>query len=106
MVRNMAIAGVPIDTIRKVLEIGSKTTLYKHYRGDIEHGKSEMLGKVAGRLFENAMHEDGRISNPAAMFIMKTQAGWREKSDVNLTSDDGTMTPPRIIKVVGVDAKQ
>jgi hypothetical protein len=104
MVRNMAIAGVPTDTIRKIMEIGSKTTLYKHYRADLEQGKAEMLGQVAGRLFENAMHDDGRISNPAAMFIMKTQAGWREKSDVNVTSDDGSMSP-RSITVVGVDAE-
>lgn len=104
LVRNLAIVGIPNEAILKVVGIASKATLYKHYRPELESGKATMLAEVAGRLYQNAMSDDGRISNPAAMFIMKTQGGWREKSDVNHTSNDGSMSP-RSITVVGVDAE-
>lgn len=101
-VLNMAIAGFSQDLIRQAMKIGSKSTLLKYYREELTTGSMEATAEVAGHLLDKVRNGD----TTAMIFWMKTRAGWREKSDVNLTSDDGTMTPPRTIKVVGVDAKQ
>lgn len=101
-VLNMAIAGFSQDLIRQALKIGSKSTLLKYYRDELTTGSMEATAEVAGHLLDKVRNGD----TTAMIFWMKTRAGWREKADVNLTSDDGSMTPPRSITVVGVDAKK
>ena len=97
-VLNMALAGFAQDAIIKVLGIGSKITLGKHYRKELDQGSTLATSQVAGRLFEKCLEGD----TASMIFWMKTRAGWREKSDFNLTSEDGSMTPPKVITVRGV----
>jgi len=52
-------------------------------------GKARAIGTVAKGLVKQAM--DGNTS--AAMFYLKTQAGWRETQHIDHTSSDGTMSP-------------
>ena len=54
-------------------------TLRKHYRDELSSGKDQANAKVAKALYEQAIG-----GNTVAMiFWLKTQAGWREKSDVD-----------------------
>jgi len=41
----------------------------------------------------------------AAIFFLKTQAGWRETQVVDNVSSDGSMTPTTITRIV-IDPKQ
>lgn len=75
-------------------------TLVKHeaVRKALDEGKAETIAKVAGSLVKKALGGD----TASAIFYLKTQAGWREKSDINLTSEDGTMSPPKEVIIRGV----
>ena len=62
-------------------------------------GKAKAIGSVSKGLLQKAMAGD----NTAAIFYLKTQAGWKETSVVDNTSSDGTMTPSKITRTV-IDA--
>ena len=84
--------GTPQITVARVIGIDVKT-LRKHYRDELDLAKAKANATVGGALFNKAKSGD----TAAAIFWMKTQAGWREKHDFNLTSDDGSMTPSAIL---------
>lgn len=50
-----------------------------------EIGKAETIAKVAGSLVRKALGGD----TASAIFYLKTQAGWKEKTAVELTGNDG-----------------
>jgi len=52
-------------------------------------GKAKAIDEVAKGLIRQA--KEGNTS--AAMFYLKTQAGWRETQHIDHTSSDGTMSP-------------
>lgn len=54
-----------------------------------KRGKAKAIGAVAQSLIQQARDGD----KVAAMFYLKTQAGWRETSQVDHTSSDRSMTP-------------
>jgi len=74
--------------IARVLDIDEKT-LRKYYRDELDLAKAKANATIGGALFNRAKSGD----TSAMIFWMKTQAGWREKTDINHTSEDGTMTP-------------
>ena len=77
-------------------------TLRKYYREELDQAKAKANATIGGALFNKAKNGD----TAAQIFWMKTQAGWREKQDIDLTSSDGSMTakPTTIIfNGVGVD---
>jgi IS30 family transposase len=59
-------------------------------------GKAKAIGKIAQSLIKQAMDGD----KVAAMFYLKTQAGWRETQGHDHTSSDGSMTPSVIERVI------
>ncbi len=63
-------------------------------------GRANAVGSIAKSLIQQA--RDGNLS--AQIFYLKTQGGWRETNNVDLTSSDGSMTPKTIIRKV-VDPK-
>jgi len=63
-----------------------------------KRGKARAIGAVAQSLIQQARDGD----KVAAMFYLKTQAGWRETAQVDHTSSDGSMTPTTII-IKGAD---
>ena len=76
----------------------SHVTLRKHYETELNVSAIKANATVGKYLFSlasgqaiasGATHGDCKA---AAMFWMKTRAGWREKQDVNLTSNDGPLT--------------
>ncbi len=68
--------GVPEAEIAGVVGIDAKT-LRKHYRGELDHGHTKANARVADNLYRKATGE-GREAVTAAIFWLKTRAGWRE----------------------------
>jgi len=61
-----------------------------------KRGKAKAIAVVAQGLLQQARNGD----KAAAMFYLKTQAGWRETNQIDHTSSDGTMTPTVIERVI------
>lgn len=80
--------GTPQAVVADILGIDAKT-LRKHYREELDQSTAKANATIGGALFNKARGGD----TAAMIFWMKTRAGWREKTDVNHTSDDGSMTP-------------
>ena len=74
----MAGYGVPEADIAGVIGVDPKT-LRKHYRSELDHGHVKANAKVAENLYRKATG-DGRESVIAAIFWLKTRAGWKETS--------------------------
>ncbi len=95
MVEAMAAFGVPQADIAKVLRL-SENTLRKHYPDELEMGSTKATTKVAANLFKMATGS-GREAVTAAIFWMKTRAGWKETSVHEHTGKDGTPLAPTIV---------
>ena len=72
----MAGYGVAEADIARVVGIDPKT-LRKHYRDELDNGHVKANAKVAENLFRKATGE-GREAVTAAIFWLKTRAGWKE----------------------------
>ena len=77
-VQAMAGYGIPHDDIATVIGI-SPHTLRKHYAKELDTGQIIATSKVAQNLFRIATGE-GREAVTAAVFWLKTRAGWSEYS--------------------------
>ena len=75
-VEAMAAYGIPEINIAAVLGVDPKT-LRKHYRDELDTGHVKANSKVAESLYRKAIG-DGAQSVTAAIFWMKTRAGWKE----------------------------
>jgi len=64
-----------------------------------KRGKAKAIGAVAQGLLQQARAGD----KAAAMFYLKTQAGWRETTHIDHSNTDGTLSPVRI-EIVAPDA--
>jgi hypothetical protein len=64
-----------------------------------KRGKAKAIGAIAQSLIQQARDGD----KVAAMFYLKTQAGWRETHRLDHTSSDGAFAPTHIM-IEGVDA--
>jgi hypothetical protein len=78
--------GVPEAEIAGVVAIDAKT-LRKHYRSELDHGHTKANARVAENLYRKATGE-GREAVIAAIFWLKTRAGWKETSVTELASRD------------------
>lgn len=77
MVKDMSAAGVPQIDIARVVGVDDKT-LRKHYRLELDNATVQANSAVAKSLYEKAVG-DGPSAVSAAIFWLKTRAGWREK---------------------------
>ena len=94
------IVGTTQADIARVLNIDEKT-LRKYYRDELDLAKAKANVTIGGALFNQAKSGD----TAAMIFWMKTQAGWRERKDINHTSEDGSMSPkPAITAVDAIEA--
>ena len=89
-----ATVGTAQPLIAQIIGIDAKT-LRKHYREELDVSKAKANATIGGALFNKAKGGD----TTAMIFWMKTQAKWRETSDVNLISEDGSMTPKAALDV-------
>src|SRR6056297_848361 len=109
MVEAMQSYGIPQYEIAKVIGIDDKT-LRKHYRSEIDKGAPLANAKV-GRFLFNAASGDALSDESlkasyadcvrAAIFWGKTRMGMSEKTELDLKSSDGSMSPTRIEIVAG-----
>ena len=88
--------GVPEADIAGVVDVDPKT-LRKHYRHELRHGHVKANARVAENLYRRATGE-GREAVVAAIFWLKTRAGWKESSVHELTG------PPIVVKFARDDA--
>ncbi len=99
-------AVLSVEQIADYFGIG-KTTFYRMMERSPEilerykKGRAKAIGSVAQGLLQQA--RDGNMA--AAIFFLKTQAGWCEKQVVDNVSSDGSMTPTAITRVI-IDPKQ
>jgi hypothetical protein len=63
-----------------------------------KRGKAKAIGAVAQGLLQQARNGD----KVAAMFYLKTQAGWRETTHIDHSNSDGTIKPT-IIEIVSAN---
>lgn len=98
-VEAMGAHGVPQDQIAAYIGIAEKT-LRKHFRRELDSSKGATTYKVSKALVQNAVN--GNVT--AQIFWLKTQAGFRETTAVDLSSEDGSMSPAKAAPVI--DASQ
>ncbi len=85
-VEAMAAYGVPETDIARVVGIDPKT-LRKHYREELDVGAIKANSRIAESLYRKALG-DGPQSVTAAIFWLKTRAGWKETSVTELAGKD------------------
>ncbi len=94
LVKLHATIGTTQAVISSILGIDPKT-LRLHYREELDHATAQANATIGGALFNKAKGGD----TAAMIFWMKTRAGWREKHDLNHTSEDGSMSPKAAIEL-------
>tara|TARA_R100001460_G_C3474834_1_gene167603 strand:+ start:98 stop:481 length:384 start_codon:yes stop_codon:yes gene_type:complete len=85
MVAKLSGLGLTHIQIASVLGI-SRTTLYKHYKEELDSGKAMCIGRVAENLYKMATGDiSSRNTLGACIFYLKTQANWREVNTIEVT---------------------
>ena len=93
MVRMMAALGITEDDMALILQI-SAPTLRKHYREQLRIGHIEANTKVAAALYSTAI-KGGREGTQAAIFWLRTRAGWRDDGFRGLAARGGEADEPK-----------
>jgi hypothetical protein len=99
LVSELAACGVRQELIAKRIEIDIKT-LRKACRRELQEGKQDACAIVAESLFRKATG-DGKAAITAAIFWLKTQAGWRENHAIDIN-----MPPRPIVESLPKDCTQ
>lgn len=86
-VESMSSFGIPQPEIAKVIGIDPKT-LRKHYRHELDIATAKANAMVAQSLYKKAIG-DHQQSVTAAIFWLKTRAGWKDPHRVEVTGEDG-----------------
>ena len=95
LVQLHATVGTPQSTIADIIGVDDKT-LRKYYREELDQAKAKANATIGGALFNKAKSGD----TSAMIFWMKTQAGWRERQEIDHTSSDGSFQQPSKIELV------
>jgi transposase len=77
--------GITEEQICQMIGI-SRPTLIKYYREEIDTGTAKANAKVAQSLYKKATG-DGANSVTAAIFWLKTRAGWKETVKQEITAE-------------------
>lgn len=83
MVEAMSSCGVTQAEIATVLDINERT-LRKYFREELDKATAKANTKVALNLFKQAT-KDEQGSTTAAIFWLKTRAGWKDQREINVT---------------------
>lgn len=76
-VEAMAGYGIPEADVARVVGI-APMTLRKHYGDELDLGRVKANAKVAQSLFQIATSPEAKGAVPAAIFWLKSRAGWSE----------------------------
>jgi len=93
-VERAVMAGTPIEKIAECLNLHDDT-LRKHFRYEIMTGRERLKGD-AMRVVVDSLTDN---SLDAAKFVLGRVAGWTEKSAVDLSSSDKSMSPKAALDV-------
>jgi DNA invertase Pin-like site-specific DNA recombinase len=94
-VKIMAATGIPHDAIAEAVGI-TKPTLKKYFADELKNGKTQTNARMAQSIYRQGMK--GNMT--AAIFWMKTQAGWKETVVNEHTGKDGKDLPAIQVSVV------
>jgi DNA-binding XRE family transcriptional regulator len=81
----MAAVGITQEQIAQFLKI-SQDTLAKYYETELADGAIKANTKVASSLYTQAIN--GNVT--AQIFWCKTRLGWRDRSEIELSSKDNS----------------
>ena len=96
LVSQMCAVGIPQESICLVVRDGiDDKTLRKHFRRELDTSKIIANTKVAGSLYNKAINGD----TGASAFWLKTQCGWKEKSQIELEHSGNVSLNVEIIGV-------
>lgn len=84
LVRTLVAVGIRFEDIAAKLDIG-QDTLVKYYRRELDEGRIDANASIGKTLFEQA--KAGNTA--AAIFWLKTRAGWKETAVTEVTGKDG-----------------
>jgi len=84
--------GIQMKTFRAICE--RQPEVFTQYK----RGKAKAIGVVAQGLLQKARNGD----TTSAIFYLKTQAGWREKTQIDHISTDSSLNPT-VIEIVPFD---
>lgn len=106
-VEAMAANGLTQQQIADSLGI-SVSTLYGRKRENEEFEEAIKRGKAKGiAVVTNELMEQIKSGNVTAMiFFLKSRAGWKEKSELDLTNSDGSFSQPRSLKDLFADESE
>lgn len=82
--------GITDDDIRIGMGFGSKSTLYKYYRRELDVGTTNLIvaaGQTVTKLMINGTDERTQLA--AAMFVLTRRAGWAEHQRVTHLGPNG-----------------
>ena len=101
-VEAMAGVGLPHDQIGALVRDGVCTDVIRQYFAkELKAGKAKASAKIGQTLFNRAIGGE----TAALIWWTKSQMGWKEKRDLDVTSSDGTLTPA-VIQLMAVDKAQ
>jgi hypothetical protein len=101
IVQALAQFGVPQPQIAAKIGVGEKT-LRKYYATELNDGATAANLAVAQRLYDVATKGTGKEAVTAAIFWLKTRAGWRETINVNDVTDPNAGARERLAAKLGV----
>ena len=84
LVKGLSAVGIRYIDIAQKLEI-TDDTLRKHYKKELEDGRIDANASIGNTLFNQA--KNGNTS--AAIFWLKTRAGWKETNVTEHTAGEG-----------------
>jgi hypothetical protein len=95
--------GVPQDRIIAELmgregHTISKSTMFRRFKDEIAHGKELALAYIKQSIYQKAMG-DGPQSVTACIFILKCQAGWRDRSYVTVEHEAAELSDWELARI-------
>ncbi len=89
-VEALAGVGLPHDQIGALLRDGVCVDVVRdNFAHELKAGKAKASAKIGQTLFNRAIGGE----TAALIWWTKSQMGWKEKRDIDITSSDGTMSP-------------
>lgn len=100
-VEALAGVGLPHDQIGALVRDGVCTDVIRQYFAkELKAGKAKASAKIGQTLFNRAIGGE----TAALIWWTKSQMGWKEKRELDISNPDGTLKPPAAINIVPVDA--
>ena len=100
LVQIMASHGLSHDEIIQAVGIGSKHTLYKYYREDVDKGMKMASVMMAKALYDKGMGKKTDGDTKAMMFWLERVGGdiWKQNQKVEVTSQDYKIKMSPVLK--------